>query len=60
MVGLASLTALVLSVYVRIPSIGPFPVLYEPLWYAEKVAAAMAAGTAAVVALVALRRVLRN
>lgn len=59
-VGLASLVALVLSVYVRIPSIGPFPVLYEPLWYAEKVVAAVSAGAAAVVALVALARLLRR
>lgn len=53
-VGGASLLALVLSVYVRIPSIGPFPVLYEPLWYADKVVAAVATGTAAVVGAVAL------
>ena len=53
-VGVASLLALVLSVYVRIPSVGPFPVLYEPLWYGDKVVAAVAAGVAAVAAVVAL------
>ncbi len=53
-VGAASLLALVLSVYVRIPSVGPFPVLYEPLWYGAKVVAAVAAGAAAVLAAVAL------
>jgi hypothetical protein len=49
-VGAASLAALVLSVYVRLPSVGPFPVLYEPLWYADKVVAAVAAGVATVLA----------
>jgi hypothetical protein len=55
-VGAASLGALVLSVYVEIPSIGPFPTLYEPLWYADKVAAAVAAGVALLVAVLALVR----
>ena len=53
-VGGASFAALVLSVYVRIPAIGPFPVLYEPQWYGDKVAAAVAAAVAAVAAAVAL------
>jgi hypothetical protein len=53
-VAAGSLVALVLSVYVRVPSIGPFPVLYEPLWYGEKVAAAVAAAVASVAALAAL------
>ncbi|MDP9406985.1 MAG: hypothetical protein M3P95_03605 [Actinomycetota bacterium] len=55
-VGGASLAALVLSVYVRIPAVGPFPVLYEPQWYGDKVAAAVAAAVATVVAGVALLR----
>ena len=57
-VAAASLVALVLSVYVRLPSFGPFPVLYEPVWYADKVAAAVAAAVATVAALAAfaLRR----
>lgn len=53
-VGLASLAALVLSVYVEIPSIGPFPAIYEPIWYTDKYVAAAAAGAAALIALVAL------
>ena len=53
-VALGSLAALVLSVYVQIPSIGPFPVLYEPLWYLDKYLAAGSAALAVVVALVAL------
>ena len=45
-VAAASFLALVLSTYVRLPSFGPFPVLYEPVWYADKVVAAVAAGLA--------------
>lgn len=55
-VGLGSLLALVLSVYVQIPSIGPFPALHEPFWYGEKAAAAAAAATAAGAAAAALGR----
>ena len=53
-VGLASLIALVVSVYVLVPSIGPLPAVYEPFWYAEKVVAASAAAVAVVAAVVAL------
>ena len=59
-VGLGSLAALVLSVYVQIPAVGPFPTLYEPLWYGEKVLAAASAALAAVVAVVALRHARRR
>lgn len=54
LVALSSLAALVLSVYVQIPSVGPLPVIYEPIWYLDKYLAAGAAAIAAVVALVAL------
>jgi hypothetical protein len=53
-VALGSLAALVLSVYVQIPSIGPFPLIYEPIWYLDKYLAAGSAALAALVALVAL------
>ena len=53
-VGLASLAALVLSVYVAIPALGPFPPLYEPFWYGEKAVAALTAAVAAAAAAVAL------
>lgn len=53
-VALGSLAALLLSVYVEIPAIGPFPTIYEPLWYTDKVLAAVAAGVATLAALVAL------
>lgn len=44
-VGLASLLV-VTTVYVAVPAIGPLPRLFEPVWYAEKVLAAAAAGAA--------------
>ena len=53
-VALGSLVALVLSVYVRIPAVGPFPELYEPVWYGDKYLAAAAAAVASLVALVAV------
>ena len=53
-VGLASLLALVVTVYVLVPSIGPLPAMYEPFWYPDKVVAAVAAALAAAAALVAL------
>jgi hypothetical protein len=56
LVGGASFLALILSVYVEVPSIGPFPTLYEPLWYTEKVIAAVSAGVATVLAALALMR----
>lgn len=59
-VGLASLIALVVSVYVLVPAIGPLPAVYEPFWYAEKAVAAGAAAAAAAAALVALLLPLRR
>lgn len=56
LVGLGSLAALVLSTYVEIPAIGPMPAIYEPIWYAEKVVAAAAAGFGGLMALMGLAR----
>ena len=47
LVGLGSLAALVLSVYVQVPALGPLPSLYEPMWYGDKLLAATSAGVAA-------------
>ncbi len=58
-VAAASFAALVLSTYVRLPQVGPFPVLYEPFWYADKVVAAVAAGVALLAALAGLARRVR-
>jgi hypothetical protein len=41
-VGLASTAAVVLSVYVRVPALGPLPELYEPVWYRDKAVSAIA------------------
>ena len=45
-----SLVALVLTVYVAVPAIGPFPRIYEPAWFAEKITSAAAAALAAAAA----------
>jgi hypothetical protein len=37
--------------YVNIGAFGPFPVLYEPIWYPKKTSAAVAEGVAMVVTL---------
>lgn len=58
-VAAGSLGALVLSVYVKVPSFGPFPVIYEPFWYQDKNLAAASAAAAVLVALVALVRMRR-
>jgi hypothetical protein len=59
-VGAASFLALVLSTYVRLPSVGPFPVLYEPVWYADKVVAAVSAGVAVLAAVAGLAAAARR
>ena len=58
-VAAASFLALVLSTYVRLPEVGPLPVLYEPVWYADKAVAAVAAGVALLAALAGLARRVR-
>jgi hypothetical protein len=50
-VALASLLAVVLTVYVAIPAVGPFPRVFEPIWFGEKVVAAVAAAVALAAAL---------
>ena len=50
LVGFGSLVALALTVYVAVPAIGPFPRIYEPAWFFEKTASAMAAALAAAAA----------
>lgn len=58
-VAAASLGALVLSTYARLPAPGPLPVLYEPFWYGEKAVAAVAAGVALLAAAAGLARRVR-
>lgn len=59
-VGLVSLLAVVVTVYVAVPAIGPLPRIFEPVWYAEKALAAASAGTAALAALLGLVLVARQ
>ena len=59
-VGLASALAVVLSVYVRLPALGPLPELYEPVWYPEKVLSAVVAALVAAGALLLLGRERRH
>lgn len=47
LVAAASCAAVVLSASVRLPPLGPFPELYEPVWYTAKTLSAVAAGVAA-------------
>jgi len=54
LVAAASLAALVISTYVTIPSIGPLPQIHDPIWFTDKVLAAIAAGVATLAAVVAL------
>lgn len=51
LVAAGSLVALVGSVYVDVPAVGPFPPVYEPIWYAEKVMAVLSVAVALVAAL---------
>lgn len=55
LLALASTAAVVLSVYVQVPALGPLPELYEPVWYTQKALSAGASAVAAVLAAVLLR-----
>ncbi len=53
-VGLSSLAAVILYRYVQIPTIGPLPSMYEPVWYAAKAITAVAEAIAGGLALAGL------
>ena len=53
-VAASALAAVVLTRYVEVPAFGPFPSVYEPVWFGQKTASAVAEGIAAVAALVGL------
>ncbi len=57
-IGLGGVVAVVLLRYVEVPAIGPFPSMYEPVWFAEKTYSAIAEG--AVVVLWLTREALRR
>lgn len=55
LVALASLAAVLLYRYVQVPTIGPIPSMYEPIWYTTKTITAVAEGLALVLAVVGHR-----
>ncbi|ALV43246.1 hypothetical protein AU252_20500 [Pseudarthrobacter sulfonivorans] len=55
-VALSAFVAVVLYRYVDIPALGPFPAMYEPVWFFEKSLSAVAEGAGALLAAVGLVR----
>lgn len=60
LVALSAFAAVVFYRYVDLPAFGPFPAMYEPVWYFEKTASAVAEGAGAVLAGVGLARTRRT
>lgn len=56
-VGFSALAAVVVYRYVDVPSLGPLPRMYEPVWFFQKVLSAIAEGLAGAFATYALVRV---
>jgi hypothetical protein len=50
-VGASAVIVMLVSRYVDVGSLGPFPDLYDPVWFPEKLLAAFAEGAASVMAL---------
>jgi len=55
-VSLSAFAAVVVYRYVNIPAFGPFPAMYEPVWFFEKSVSAAAEATGAVLAGTGLAR----
>lgn len=55
-VALSAFAAVVLYRYVDIPAFGPFPAMYEPVWFFEKTLSAVAEGIGAVLAAIGMVR----
>jgi hypothetical protein len=55
-VALSGFVAVVLYRYVDVPAFGPFPAMYEPVWFFEKSLSAVAEGAGALLAAVGLFR----
>lgn len=56
-VGLSALVAVVLYRYVNVPSLGPIPTMYEPVWFFQKSLSAVAEAFAGIIALGGVARV---
>ncbi|WP_426997802.1 hypothetical protein [Pseudarthrobacter sp. N5] len=54
LVAAGGLAALLLYRYVDIPALGPFPAMYEPVWFFDKTLTALAETAATVLAAIAL------
>lgn len=55
-VALSGFVAVVLYRYVDVPAFGPFPAMYDPVWFFEKSLSAVAEGAGALLAAVGLVR----
>jgi hypothetical protein len=55
-VALSGFVAVVLYRYVDVPAFGPFPAMYDPVWFFEKSLSAVAEGAGALLAAVGLFR----
>lgn len=53
-VGASALAAVLLYRYVDVPAWEPLPAMYEPVWFGQKITAAVAAAVAVLAALVAI------
>jgi hypothetical protein len=52
----SALVSVVLYRYVDVPALGPLPAMYEPLWFPQKTATAVAEGVAVLAAVVDVLR----
>lgn len=52
-VGFSALAAVVITRYVNVPSFGPLPSMYEPVWFFQKTLSAVAEAVAGVLATLA-------
>lgn len=56
LVAASAFGAVVLYRYVNVPALGPIPSMYEPLWFAKKVATAVTEGISTIAALAGLAK----
>ena len=54
LVAISALGAVIVYRYVNVPMLGPLPAMYEPVWFTEKTASAVAEAVAALVAAAAV------
>jgi hypothetical protein len=59
LVALSAFIAVVLYRYVDVPALGPFPAMYEPVWFFEKSLSAAAEAVGAILAAVGIAQTAR-